>query len=99
MKKKTVIVNHRRFTVFLTICFLLASLALSGLFFSDSTNADMSEKSITVTVGCGDTLWNIAKKYCSKKKDIRAAVYEIQKLNGLSGAQIESGQTLIIPLI
>ena len=50
----------------------------------------------TVTVGPGDTLWDIASSRYPGA-DVRQKVYEIEQLNGLSGPGIEAGQRLRVP--
>ncbi len=50
----------------------------------------------TVTVGPGDTLWDIAStRYPGA--DVREKVFEIEQLNGLSGPTILAGQRLLVP--
>jgi nucleoid-associated protein YgaU len=50
----------------------------------------------SVVVQPGDTLWSIASSLHSDG-DVRAVVDEIQELNGLQGAEIRPGQTLLLP--
>ena len=40
---------------------------------------------ITYTVSPGETLWEIAEKYCPEDMDIREYIYEIEKLNDITG--------------
>ena len=48
------------------------------------------------TVRSGDTLWAIAaKRYPGS--DTRGSVYRIEQANGLGGAAIAAGQTLVLP--
>lgn len=50
-----------------------------------------------VTVEPGDTLWDIAgQRYPGA--DVRAKVYEIEQVNGLSGPVIMAGQRLKVPV-
>jgi nucleoid-associated protein YgaU len=50
----------------------------------------------TVVVRAGDTLWSIASAV-DGERDVRAVVDEIQALNGLRGAELVPGQTLLLP--
>ena len=50
----------------------------------------------TVTVAPGDTLWDIASRRYPGA-DVREKVFEIERLNGLSGPAIEAGQHLRVP--
>jgi len=51
-----------------------------------------------VIVDNGDTLWALTKKYCDYEGDIRKAIYEVQRINGLDNAQLEPGTVLRMPL-
>jgi hypothetical protein len=50
----------------------------------------------SVVVQSGDTLWSIASSL-DAGGDVRALVDEIQERNGLSGAELVPGQTLLLP--
>jgi LysM repeat protein len=50
----------------------------------------------TVVVLPGDTIWSIASAHYPSD-DIRARVDDIERANGLSGPQIEAGETLRLP--
>ena len=52
----------------------------------------------TIVVQNGDTLWNIVKNNCGNYKDIRKAIYDIEKLNKISSANILPGQGIKIPV-
>jgi nucleoid-associated protein YgaU len=49
-----------------------------------------------VVVQPGDTLWSIATSL-DGDGDVRAVVDQIQELNGLNGATLVPGQTLLLP--
>ncbi|NLL96396.1 MAG: LysM peptidoglycan-binding domain-containing protein [Clostridiaceae bacterium] len=49
-----------------------------------------------IKVAKGDTLWEIASIY-SRNSDIREYIYNIKKLNDLSGDTIYAGQVLLLP--
>jgi nucleoid-associated protein YgaU len=50
----------------------------------------------SVVVQPGDTLWSIASAV-DGGADVRAVIDEIQALNGLRGAELVPGQTLVLP--
>jgi nucleoid-associated protein YgaU len=50
----------------------------------------------SVVVQPGDTLWSIASAV-DGGGDVRAVIDEIQALNGLRGAELVPGQTLVLP--
>jgi LysM repeat protein len=47
------------------------------------------------TIQRGDTLWSIAADL--NTKDIRKTIYDIRQKNGLDGALIIAGQTILVP--
>jgi nucleoid-associated protein YgaU len=50
----------------------------------------------TVVVQRGDTLWGLAaERYPGE--DVRVKVEEIERLNSLSGPELQTGQTLKVP--
>lgn len=94
MKKRYVLKNKNRFTLFiifaLTVIFTLA-FASNAYGFKDVSYE-------LIEVDSGDTLWNIAEKY-GTDKDVRETIYEIKKLNNLSGSEIYQGSILKIPVM
>ena len=48
-----------------------------------------------VTVRPNDTLWGIAERYYGG--DVRGAIWRIERANHLSGADVHSGQRLVLP--
>jgi nucleoid-associated protein YgaU len=53
-------------------------------------------RTTTYVVQPGDTLWNIALSV-DKQHDTRAVVDEIERLNGMTSADLKPGQVLILP--
>lgn len=51
----------------------------------------------TVSVGAGQTLWQIASASAANGQDVRQVVEQIQVLNGLSTASLAVGQQLVVP--
>ena len=98
-KKRTVIVNKRRFFTFVLIVALLVNLLFVYACLPRSTKADMVEKTQQITVYAGDTLWSIAEEYGDKNEDIRNTVYKIKKLNGLKTTSLAIGQKIIVPIV
>ena len=45
----------------------------------------------------GDTLWSIAKSRIAEGEDLRAYIYKLKKTNGLKNANLQAGQTLVLP--
>lgn len=50
---------------------------------------------VTYRVHAYDTLWTIAASHYGG--DVRDAVWQIEHANGLAGASIRPGQTLVLP--
>ncbi len=82
-----------------------ASLLLTGLLvflvlsFRIGVSAAAEEVTYpTVTVQAGDTLWRIASRSESaENRDVRAIIYDIRELNGLTSSDIKPGQVLKLP--
>ena len=50
----------------------------------------------SVQIQSGDTLWNIAKRYCPEEAEINTYVNEIKEINHLQSDEIHSGKYLTI---
>ena len=81
------------------IALLVIIMVIAGIGISEAYEPT---KTIQLSVGNGDTLWQIASEvnseYYQDKKDPRELVYEISSYNNLSSAMIYPGQELTIPL-
>jgi len=51
----------------------------------------------TYVVQSGDTLWQVARAYIPEHMDIRAFIYQLERVNNLHGGIIHPGQQLVIP--
>lgn len=91
------IVNRFRFISFITISIILICCIFAGLFNTTIALNNKKENFTEVLVCEGDTLWDIAKEYGTKTKDVREVIYDICKTNGLSGAEIYEGQLIRVP--
>jgi len=89
--------TRRGRAVVLMFFVLMASLA-SAVLFTTASRANDPERgpAPTVVVQPSDTLWSIATRV-APHRDPRAAVAEIQRLNGLGDYTIQPGETLIVP--
>ena len=94
-KKRTVIVNKKRFFIFILLSIILL---LSGFSSVKSHFSGNTKEFVAVYVSSGDTLWNIASKNNYENKDIRKLVYEIKKFNNLNSNTIYAGDKILIPV-
>ncbi|WP_182914223.1 LysM peptidoglycan-binding domain-containing protein [Paenibacillus sp. 1011MAR3C5] len=84
---------------------IVASLLVAVLLFTSfmlmgtkaSGTVEPTEQEQVVTVGSGDSLWSIARRYAEKHDDVRYLVYTIKNRNNLTDSLIIPGQQLIIP--
>jgi len=95
-KRSYSIRSRFRFCVFLTLLFMTLLSVLTAFSWKGSAMNDISV--IEVQVGDGDTLWNIAGKTLPKRRDIRDYIMEIKEFNELDDANINTGQSLLIPV-
>lgn len=65
---------------------------------SQATDGPAVAATTTVVVQPGQTLWSVARTL-SPDTDVRETVARIQELNGLTGASVKPGQSLIVPVI
>ncbi len=96
--RKYKVKSKLRFTIFLTVLFLLITFSVSSLLGFDNSSSLTEIKQIEIEVMEGDSLWHIAKEYGKKNQDIRESVYEISSLNNIKGATIYVGQKLTVPV-
>lgn len=84
----------------LAAVFVLGALALSGV----QAVADQSEKmvlnpAVPMSVGQGETLWMLAKRYGNPSASQLDRVDTLAKANGLSAsAMLHPGQRLVVPI-
>lgn len=90
MDKKAFI---KTFTFTLVITFVILTIL--------SPNKVYSNKPIDyleIMVHRGDSLWSIARKHNTSKKDIRELIYQIEQLNDSNSASLHPGDILKIPI-
>jgi len=95
MNKKYVLKDRKRFYMFI----ITVTVALSLIVFTAAVNgADFEEEKYeTVIVQKGDTLWDLAEKYC-RGTDIRQYIENIKSVNDLSGDTIYEGDVIMMPV-
>jgi hypothetical protein len=77
---------------------LAIGLIVTGLgVFAQGMSAAVPDRTATVTVGSGETLWDIARHY-SPDADSDAVVARIRQLNGLGDATVVPGLPLTVPV-
>jgi len=84
-----------RCTIVLVLLLLLA-IMLAGVL-PKATAADQGRPMQAIVVTEGDTLWGLVQRHYNYTGDIRRAVYEVRRINGLKDALIVPGQLLYIP--
>jgi hypothetical protein len=86
-----------RFTLSIAIVSVIAIVALNGILgLSDASSMTRAEY-IEIEVQFGDTLWDIAKTYMPRDRDIRESVYTLCQINEIKAHELQAGQSLIIP--
>ena len=98
MFKRYRVESKTRFTLFIIVT-LFVIIMTAMMFLRPAYASGSSEPRFdTIKVKHGDTLWSIASIYADDNTDMRVFIYDISKLNGISGGEIVPGQELIIPL-
>ena len=85
-----------------TILFVLVGgIAIGNNFSQAQVNAEetceLNKYYKSIYIESGDTLWSIAKEYCTNSSvDIEDYIDEIKELNGLASYNIHQGQYLMV---
>lgn len=97
-KSRLVIVNKRRFiTSFSFILVILIILVSSIYSVFNKVEGFENIEYFEVYVDYGDTVWDIAKKYSPKNKDIRKTIFEISQINNINNYDIYPGMIIKVP--
>ena len=95
---KLVVKDMKKFNRFIALVLIFASLILSLFFFPKRAKGLGYNRSYSITVVSGDTVWDIASSLNSGK-DTREVVYDIYRLNNMSSTRsIYPGQVLELPI-
>lgn len=77
---------------------LVVGLAVTGLgVFAQGMSGDVPARTATVTVGDGQTLWDVAREY-APSADADDVVARIEQLNNLGGNTVVPGLPLTVPV-
>jgi nucleoid-associated protein YgaU len=79
--------------MFVRILLIVGMAVLVWSAMARSSNAHGAKQ--VVTVRAYETLWSIAEQHYGG--DVRDAVWQIEKVNHLQGADVRVGQTLVLP--
>lgn len=90
----------RRGRVAVLLVFVGLTFAVLTVFGGQSAATDEAGVPVetrTVMVGEGDTLWGIASEI-AEPGEVREVIHHIEELNALSGASLQRGQELAVPV-
>lgn len=64
---------------------------------AEAAAGDVGEAGMQVVVVPGDTLWELAGRVMAPGIDRRDVILDIQRMNGLSSADLVAGEVLVLP--
>lgn len=97
--KKYVIVDSKRFFIFVTSVLIFLTMIFSLLFtFSKAHSSTYMPNYKEYYVSYGDSLWEISLRNLPEDYDVRKMVYDIKKINDLQTGEIFHGDILKIPV-
>ncbi len=79
--------------MFVRVLFLVGFAVLVWSAVARSTQAHGPRE--VITVRANDTLWSIARRHYAG--DVREAIWRIERTNHLPGADVRTGQRLVLP--
>lgn len=97
MHKHYRIVSTPRFITFLVICALIIIYATAMISGAYNAQGLTEQTYTTVTVGEGDTLWEIATEYGSPETDVRNTIGTICQINSITASDLRPGDILLVP--
>lgn len=82
----------------MTLIMIILFFMISSIFaFINKVEGYQEAKYIEIVVDSGDTVWDLAREFSPKGKDVRKSVYEIGAINNLVSYDIFPGQVIKIP--
>lgn len=97
MRKHYRIVSTPRFITFLVICALILIYATAMISGAYNAQGLTEQTYTTVTVGEGDTLWEIASEYTAPGTDVRNTIENICKINSITASSLKAGDMILVP--
>lgn len=98
-KKRTIIVNRKKFFAFVLTTILISILIVFALFNKNNVySSEYESRYVEIKIEKGDTLWTIALENKPQKYDTRKMVYEIMRFNDLTEEYIYPGDIIKIPI-
>ena len=91
------ITNRFRFTLFVVICIVVLTTLVNFALGFNIANSQVVEKTETVYIMSGDTLWDIAGTYMPTM-DRSKAVYQICQMNEIKASDLKAGMEIIVPI-
>lgn len=88
-------INPVKFFRMISVTLLIAA-AVFFFSFKSSASGLTSHSYTEVTVGAGDTLWQIADMY-NEEENIQKVIFDIMEYNNMQNVSIYPGQILKIP--
>ena len=77
---------------------IIAAIVMLTFIKAPFAKADVdSASNIEITVCSGDTLWDIADRYCDNT-DVRNFITDIKILNNMTSSEIYAGEKILIPV-
>ena len=77
---------------------LIIMIVLCSAAFARAKAPNVEMVNIQVKVRSGDTVWELAEQFRNKDEDVREIVTRICQVNGLVGAVIKPGNSIVIPV-
>lgn len=91
-----------RVVAFILAATLLGVIALivPGVLTSATADAPAAPQRVeVVTISSGQTLWQVASTMTEAGDDVRVALGLLMELNGLTSADVQAGQQVLVPAI
>ena len=97
--KKYRIKSRSRFTMSVVIAIVCVVMMTNSLLGMNDASSMTEPTYLQIEVQYGDTLWQIARTHMSDYGDVRKAVHQLCRINGISAGELQAGQTLLVPIL
>lgn len=89
---------RRALMLAVVIGLLVAAVVAVRAMAAAGSDEPVARTNLTVVVGPGQTLWDLAERYAPEDRDLVDWADEIARLNGVDAQALQSGTPLVIPL-